>query len=310
MSTSVEMRDPMRFDLARNRSSISRHDFQLLNEFAIGLYDIQSESELAWKIARDVVGRMGFQDCVFYYADREARVLRQAAAIGAKNPKQHLILNPLVIPFGDGITGHVAETRKPEIVADLSTDERYIPDLEPALSEICVPILVEDTVWGVIDCEDRRANYFTDIDLLILTTVAAMAAGRLTALHKESNLRNSRARFDEIIEMAPEAIVLLSADMNVILFNESAERLFGYDSAEVIGKPFDMLMPERLRAGCRDWIEALGAARDAGQSTEGRDRTIGLHKDSAEFPTVASISRYPSGLDSIYTVMFQDAGAR
>ena len=79
-----------------------------LNTFAVDLIQIPSIEDLFWYAAQNVVGRLNFVDCVIYQADEEQTCLTQVAAWGEKNPFARSILNPLVIPFGRGITGQVA----------------------------------------------------------------------------------------------------------------------------------------------------------------------------------------------------------
>ena len=81
------------------------------------------------------VGGSSFLDCVIYKADEAGTELTQVAALGAKNPYDREILNPLKIPFGQGITGGVAQSKTAVIIDDLLKDQTYIPDSEPARSE-------------------------------------------------------------------------------------------------------------------------------------------------------------------------------
>ena len=156
---------------------------RIINAFAVKLIALQSNDDLAWYLAREVVGKMGFADCVVYFLNEDGKLLRQRAAIGEpKNPTSNDIVNALEIPLGEGITGHVARTKEPLIVADLREDPRYISDVELARSEICVPLFIDDRVVGVIDCEDKRVGHFNDFHLEILSTVASMASAKLKSI--------------------------------------------------------------------------------------------------------------------------------
>lgn len=131
-------------------------------------------------MVREVVAKMGFVDCVVYFVDPEKGLLRQQAAIGPqKNPVSKEIVNALEIPIGKGITGHVAATKEPLIIDDLEKDDRYVPDIEKARSEICVPLMIGNQTVGVIDCEDPRVGFFNDYHLEILSTIAALASAKL-----------------------------------------------------------------------------------------------------------------------------------
>ena len=122
--------------------------------------------------------------------------LTQVAAWGEKNPYGRNIINPLVIPFGRGITGQVAQSRKPIIVDDLVGDENYIPDSEPARSEICVPLICGGRVMGVIDSEHPDIEAFGEPELEILSTVAAMTSAKLELL---AETERSQERYEDLV---------------------------------------------------------------------------------------------------------------
>ncbi|WP_022702719.1 ATP-binding protein [Pseudorhodobacter ferrugineus] len=153
-----------------------------LNAFAVDVITIPSVDDLFWYVAQNVVGPLGFVDCVIYQANEAGTNLAQVAALGEKNPYDRSILNPLHIPFGQGITGQVAQSGKPMIVDDLLQQRNYIPDMQPARSEICVPLLIKGRVVGVIDSEHPDSGAFGQAELDILTTVAAMTSAKLELL--------------------------------------------------------------------------------------------------------------------------------
>lgn len=169
-----------------------------LNEFAVDLISIPNATDLFWYVARNVVGRLGFVDCVIYTADTQTQKLTQVAALGEKNPYGRTIINPLVIPFGEGITGKTAQTAQPTIVDDLLLDANYIEDTQPARSEICVPLLSKGEVVGVIDSEHPQAQAFGPEELEILTTVAAMTSAKLELLHEADQ---SQRRYADLVKM-------------------------------------------------------------------------------------------------------------
>lgn len=184
---------------------------RVLNSFAIELMKIPSKAELAWYVAREVVSKLGFADCVVYYTQPDGKNLRQMAALGdVKNPRLCEIINPLIIPFGRGVTGTVAQTGIAELIEDLQSDPRYIPDVIPARSEICVPIMIGDRVVGVIDSEDSQRNHYSEWHLDQLETVAAMMAARINLLEKDRSrelaiqLRQSETRFRDFTETAAD----------------------------------------------------------------------------------------------------------
>ncbi len=179
----------------RNRASEAQM-LRTLNTFAVDLMSIPSVEDLFWYIAQNVVGRLGFTDCVIYQADEAQLELEQVAAWGEKNPFGRNIINPLVIPFGSGITGKVAQSRQPIIIDDLLKDANYIADTEPARSEICVPLIRGGRIAGVIDSEHPDIAAFGESELEILSTVAAMTSAKLELL---AETRRSQERYTKLV---------------------------------------------------------------------------------------------------------------
>lgn len=216
---------------------------KVINAFAVDLIAIPSKEDLAWYVAREVVGKLGFDDCVVYYVEESGNHLKQYAAIGAdKNPVSNEIVNPLEIPIGDGVTGHVAQTRTPAIVDDLRDDPRYIPDVRPARSEICVPLIVNDVVVGVIDSEDERVAAYNEFHLEILTTVAALASAKLRLLDQDEAMLMAKRLTDltAAIEAMSGPVAVFDEHDNFVFTNE-AYRTVNNASPETIaiGEPYD-----------------------------------------------------------------------
>jgi len=167
-----------------------------LNAFAVDLISIPNAEDLFWYVAQNVVGRLHFVDCVIYEANADQTELVQVAALGEKNPYGRSILDPLKIEFGQGVTGRVAKNREAMIVDDLLKDSDYIPDTQPARSEICVPMMVGNRVLGVIDSEHPDPGAFGQSEREFLTTVAAMTSAKLELL---AEAERSNQRYYELV---------------------------------------------------------------------------------------------------------------
>jgi signal transduction histidine kinase len=150
--------------------------------------------DVFWDIARNCISQLQFEDCVIYQADEDRQLLVQRAAFGPKSPQEHELLNPMEIPIGTGIVGHVARTGKAEIVRDTSRDKRYIVDDNRRFSEMAVPIMVDGKVFGVIDSEHSRKGFYTRRHLQILTRIAEIAAAKISKYLIEERIRLKIAR--------------------------------------------------------------------------------------------------------------------
>lgn len=105
----------------------------------------------------------------------------------------------------------------------------------------------------------------------------------------EQALRASEERFRLVVEDAPNAMIMVDEDGNIVLLNAEAERLFGYQRAELVGKPIETLIPQRpgaeslqLRAGPSRTVRLRSMA-------EARD-LCGLRRDGSEVPIEISLN--------------------
>jgi signal transduction histidine kinase len=243
------------------------------------MFAIPSAEDLFWYVAQNVMGRLNFVDCVIYRADESSGILRQVAAWGAKNPTGREILNPLVIPFGSGITGLAAQNRTAQVVDDLLEHRDYIPDLHPARSEICIPLVCEGRVIGVIDSEHPEPKAFGALELEIMTTLATMTAARLARIEQEQestrryhDLAASHARLTRELELRKSR----ESSLHDARHTESLGRLTGRLAHEfnnimtVISGNLEFLEPEITGPEARTFL---------GDATAAASRATGLMKD-------------------------------
>lgn len=207
----LEEKSTALFEAKKNLESTSsgREQYlQVLADFAIAITQIGSVNELVWHVARKVVGRLGFSDCVVYLYNPENHCIQQAAAIAEKNPRGEDIMNQLSIPIGHGITGTVAATLKPELISNVSQDERYIADVMPGGSEVCVPMVHNGELLGVIDCEDPKVDAFNAKHLEALETIAfytsAKIAERYAQREAEARTKDLETKVDELTRLSRE----------------------------------------------------------------------------------------------------------
>lgn len=95
--------------------------------------------------------------------------------------------------------------------------------------------------------------------------------------------------FQQFIEAAPDALLLVGHDGVIALVNTQAERLFGYARHELVGQPVELLVPESLRAAHvhhRSGFTRAPSRRSMGSGLE----LQGRRKDGSEFPVEISLS--------------------
>ncbi len=159
----------------------------VIHYFASQINRHKHTDELLWDVAKNCISKLDLEECVIYRLEPTRRVLIQTAAYGPKNPDSKTILQPIEIPLGQGITGSVAVSGKAEIVNNTQKDNRYIVDDATRQSEICVPILLNNEVIGVIDSEHSQKNFFTPRHQSLLTAIALLTATQLQRIHAEED---------------------------------------------------------------------------------------------------------------------------
>ncbi len=166
--------------------------------FAHSAYEHASTEDILWDICRNAITRLGLEDCVIYLLDEERNVLVQKAAFGAKSNSGFEVVNPIEIPVGEAIVGHVAATGKAEIIKDTSRDSRYLADDKPRLSELTVPIVHQNKVIGIIDSEHSRRNFFRPIHLDTLQRIASLCASKISRSMAIAELKKAEEKLQSL----------------------------------------------------------------------------------------------------------------
>ena len=69
----------------------------------------------------------------------------------------------------------------------------------------------------------------------------------LSAIVDITSRKRLEERFRQVVESAPNAMVMINGVGLIEMVNTQAERVFGYDRKEMLGQPVEMLVPVRYR---------------------------------------------------------------
>jgi diguanylate cyclase (GGDEF)-like protein/PAS domain S-box-containing protein len=104
------------------------------------------------------------------------------------------------------------------------------------------------------------------------------------ALQAEISERTwAQEQFRVAVESAPNGMLIVDQDGNVTLVNAHIEQLFGYNRDELMGRPVEILLPERFRSEHPGQQESLFMSSNERWIGRGRE-LYGLRKDGTEFP--------------------------
>ena len=127
----------------------------------------------------------------------------------------------------------------------------------------------------------------------------------------EISLRENQEKLAGILDNAGEAIISINEQQQIQLFNQGAERIFGYRAKEVMGEKLDILLPDIFRDIHRQHIENFSQANQRSRTMTNRNSNVyGRRKHGEEFPAEASISKLQTQDGLIFTVMLQDITER
>ncbi len=120
-----------------------------------------------------------------------------------------------VTALGRGITGYVALTGQPALLADVSVDPRYVA-VEPDIrSELCVPLAAGEEVLGVINVESTSPAYFSEADERLMSTIARQVATAIAKLRLFERLFQAEQQRAGELEAVRQASLGLTASLDL-----------------------------------------------------------------------------------------------
>lgn len=125
----------------------------------------------------------------------------------------------------------------------------------------------------------------------------------------EQKLRESEAQTRAILETAADGIITIDESGLVLSANPAAERLFGHQAAELIGRNINMLMPEPYRSAHDGYLAHYRKTRERRIIGIGRE-VEGLHKDGSTFPMELGVGEAVVGGKRIFTGIVRDITER
>jgi len=117
--------------------------------------------------------------------------------------------------------------------------------------------------------------------------------------------------YEQLVRGCGEAVVVTDLDGSIVLWNAAATRVFGFSESEALGRPLDLIVPERLRARHN---EGYAKTAKTGRTRYGTTllKVPALHKDGRALSIAFSVAllRKPDGSVEAVVAVIRDETAR
>lgn len=245
--------------------------------------DLTSLYRKVVSVAKDVL-QFDYSTLMMLSADKAKLVISDSLGFPG------FMVNTFMLVEGQGLSTYVVRSKRPETVLDFRTEKRFeIPPIvtkEGITSALCVPMMIENEVIGVLIGHTRAQREFSDQEQALYQTIGNNAAVAIKNSLHLSALHQSEERYRTLFENAHDMIQGIDpAGGKFLLVNPAWLAILQYTREELERRTvFDVLHDRDREEGTRIFREAL-----AGRSFQGVSITFAA-RDGRAISTEGAIS--------------------
>ena len=272
------------------------------------LASIINRDELMQAVVREVSQTFGYYHVQIYLLDAQTQILHMMAGSGEIG--EILLRKKHALPLGKGLVGQAASNNEPVLIPNVLESTSWVANrfLPQTKSEIAVPITLGSQVLGVIDVQSVEENGLGTQDLELLQSIADQVAVAVRNAGVFSNLKQERdtldeqvreteekaqaseARLQRIVATAMDGIIEIDQQGRVILWNEMATKIFGWNAENIIGRTLsETIVPSSYRRSHERGLNLFQRTGN-GPVINRRIEITAQHKEGHHFPIELSIT--------------------
>jgi PAS domain S-box-containing protein len=193
------------------------------------------------------------------------------------------------------LPGRVWVEGKSHWVPDVIQDEHFVRAEVAARiglhGAFACPVSFDGNVMGVIEFFSREIRE-PDADLLeMMSTLGGQIGQFIQRRQAEANLEEAEERTRSVVEHVIDGVITIDDRGTIQTFNPAAERLFGCQAQEAIGRNVNILMPDPYRSEHDGYIARYLKSGQANVIGIGRE-VFGIRRDGSTFPMELSVSEF------------------
>jgi two-component system, cell cycle sensor histidine kinase and response regulator CckA len=262
-------------------------------------------SALFATVAECVAQTLGVEFCKILELQPNGQTLLLCTGVGWNDG----LVGQTLVEASGSQAGYTLAANKPVIVEDLRSETRFSgPPLlldHGVVSGMSVIIPGSVRPFGVLGAHAAERRKFQTEDVHFLESVAHVLSQAIERRQSASVIQKNASWLRNLVATTQDAVVSIDRRGCVVLFNQAAERIFGYAAEELIGRKVNLLMAEPYAAEHDSYIARYEKTGEA--HAIGRIRTVtAKRKDSSLFPIELSVTEIEVDEDVHYAAFIRD----
>ncbi len=189
------------------------------------------------------------------------------------------------VPINKGIVGRVARTGQSAFLTDSRTDPDFLAADDNFSAEICVPILKNKVVVGVLNVETEQSQQLTSNDHEMMIALSEQIGSALERADLYSVIQESNQKYQMVVDNIREGIFQVDLAGNFTFLNKAWYALCGYTVEESIGQHFARFVaPSHVK-------ELYKLQQSSPENDDIRLQTTLLRSDGTLVPIAAHLQR-------------------
>jgi signal transduction histidine kinase/CheY-like chemotaxis protein len=226
----------------------------------------EGSPQVCQAVARAATTLLGAATTRVSVADPVARVLRTEGGFSLDPQVEEIVTEALVIPYGQGLTGRIVESRTPEYILDIGSDpqlhNRRLSTVAGLRGFAGLPLIADDQIVGVLAIFFHERRCFTSEDRELMALLADQAAIAIRNAQILQAFTTRQTHLETLLDVSRQLSRIQPVESLLTTISEACGRLLGSESVgfrlvegeELVlagswGDAREVMITSRLRTG-------------------------------------------------------------